>query len=128
MTNGNSYFETQSEYLVSYGERPWGYYLVLANEKDIKVKKITVKPNKQLSLQIHRKRNEHWFIHSGIGQVTLGDQHIELHPGDSINIKKNEKHRIANTTETDLVFIEIQTGEYFGEDDIERLDDDFGRD
>ncbi len=119
--------EYQSEYLVSIGERPWGFYVVLANEMDIKVKRITVKSGKRLSLQRHKKREEHWFIHKGEALVTLNGKEIPLKPGDFIDIKRGDTHRIANNGKSDLVFIEIQTGDYFGEDDIERLEDDYKR-
>ena len=119
--------EYQREYLVSIGERPWGLYVVLANEIDIKVKRITVKPGMRLSLQRHQQRDEHWFIHKGTAKVTLNDSEIILKPGASINIPRTAIHRIANIGEEDMVFVEIQTGDYFGEDDIERLEDDFDR-
>ena len=123
----NNNEEYQSEYLVSIGERPWGLYVVLANEIDVKVKRIMVKPGKRLSLQRHKKREEHWFIHKGKALIKMNDDEFVLKPGESIDIKRNTIHRIENIGDSDLVFIEIQTGDYFGEDDIERLEDDFNR-
>lgn len=119
--------EYQKEYLVSVGERPWGKYLVLLNDTDHKVKEITVNPGQRLSLQRHQKRDEHWFIHSGIAQVTLAGVEKTLNAGQYIDIPRTCLHRIKNIGDTDLIFIEIQTGDYFGEDDIERLEDDYQR-
>jgi mannose-6-phosphate isomerase len=107
--------------------RPWGYFEVLCDTKDHKVKRITVYPDKQLSYQIHRKRSEHWFIVKGAGTVTIDDAKLEVSAGQSVDITKRAAHRIKNNGRDDLVIIEVQTGEYFGEDDIERLEDDFGR-
>lgn len=119
--------EYQREYLVSVGERPWGTYYVLANEPDHKVKRIVVNPGQRLSLQRHQKRDEHWFIKNGQAVVTLDDKEHLLNEKEYIDIPRKAVHRIANTTNKPLVFIEIQTGEYFGEDDIERLEDDYAR-
>ncbi len=108
--------------------RPWGYYQVLSDEKpDHKVKRIVVYPGQRLSLQLHHKRSEHWFIVKGEGVVTLGDRQIPVKAGDDVNIPVETPHRIQNTGKEDLVFIEVQTGSYFGEDDIVRLQDDYGR-
>jgi len=91
------------------------------------VKEITVNPGQRLSLQRHRKREEHWFIHRGEARVTINDVARVLSVGQYIDIPRECKHRIENIGKEDLVFIEIQTGEYFGEDDIERIEDDHGR-
>lgn len=107
--------------------RPWGHYTVLADAEDHKVKRIVVQPKKRLSLQRHRKRSEHWFFLSGEALVTLGDIQMTLGAGDAVDIPAGAAHRIENPGDTDVVFIEVQHGEYFGEDDIERLQDDFGR-
>ena len=108
--------------------RPWGYYEVLTGDRaDHKVKRITVWPEKRLSLQMHNKRKEHWIIISGRARVTLGKDEIALGPSGSIDIPLGMEHRIENIGDEPLVFIEIQQGAYFGEDDIIRLDDDFGR-
>ena len=107
--------------------RPWGDYIVLADEPDHKVKRITVLPGKRLSLQRHRQRMEHWYFLHGQGVITLGDQEIAVAPGSTADITPMTLHRISNTGSEQLVLIEIQRGDYFGEDDIERFDDDFGR-
>ena len=111
-----------------YSERPWGNYTVLDDDPaDHKVKRIVVHPGKRLSLQTHAKRAEHWFIVSGTAQVTLDDTITELGPGQAIDIPLGGAHRIANEGTADVVFIEVQHGTYFGEDDIVRLEDDYGR-
>ncbi|MBN1613381.1 MAG: phosphomannose isomerase type II C-terminal cupin domain [Deltaproteobacteria bacterium] len=107
--------------------RPWGYYRVLADEADHKVKRIVVYPGKRLSLQRHRRRAEHWFMLSGEAVVTIDNREIRLRGGEAVDIPRGAAHRIMNTGTADLAFIEVQSGEYFGEDDIERLADDFGR-
>lgn len=108
-------------------ERPWGSYEVLQESAAHKVKCIWVKPGKRLSYQRHQKRAEHWLIVHGNAEITI-DGEISLHSaGSSIDIGIGVLHRIHNVGETDVVFIEVQTGTYFGEDDIERLEDDFGR-
>jgi mannose-6-phosphate isomerase len=107
--------------------RPWGQYIVLEDAHDHKVKRIDVLAGKRLSLQNHKKRDEHWFVISGSGVVTLDEKLIKVHEGVSVDIPRGAKHRIQNTGGSVLTFIEVQTGDYFGEDDIERFDDDFGR-
>jgi mannose-6-phosphate isomerase len=107
--------------------RPWGYYTVLADEVDHKVKRICVYPGKRLSLQRHRRRKEHWYLLAGEAVVTLDGHEITLHPGEVVDIACGAAHRFQNTGGTEAAFIEIQTGDYFGEDDIERLADDYGR-
>lgn len=107
--------------------RPWGYYEVLEDTPDHKVKRITVYPGKRLSLQRHGKRDEHWYLLEGSAVVTIGCTEQELGKNDSINIPRGTVHRILNRGPENVIFIEVQTGEYFGEDDIERLEDDFGR-
>jgi len=107
--------------------RPWGFYIVLSDEPDHKVKRILVYPGKRLSLQRHRRRSEHWHMVNGEALVTLNDKEIRLKKSESVDIPVGAAHRIKNTGLENLVFIEIQQGDYFGEDDIERLEDDFGR-
>ena len=119
--------EYQRKGFISIGERPWGKYVVLLDQEDHKVKEITVLPGHRLSLQRHKHREEHWFIQKGQALVTLNGQEILLNIGQSIDIPRGAIHRIANPGNNDLTFIEIQTGEYFGEDDIERLQDDYSR-
>jgi len=107
--------------------RPWGYYQVLSDEPDHKVKRIVVYPGKRLSLQKHKKRDEHWYVIAGTALVTLNDDEVKVEKRESVNIKRGTFHRAMNGGEENLAFIEVQTGEYFGEDDIERIEDDFGR-
>ncbi len=107
--------------------RPWGYYEVLSDREDHKVKRIVVFPGKRLSLQRHFHRSEHWMIVKGTAIVTLGSEEIELKQGQAIDIPKGTRHRVLNLGDEPLIFIEIQMGDYFGEDDIERFEDDFGR-
>ena len=108
-------------------DRPWGSYEVLEDAPSHKVKRIEVHPGRRLSYQRHQRRAEHWFVVSGSATVTLDDEQIDLTAGRAIDIPRGAAHRIANTGDEPLVFIEVQHGEYFGEDDIERLEDDFGR-
>ncbi len=107
--------------------RPWGYYKILADDDVYKSKEIVVFPHKRLSLQRHQHRSEHWYIINGRAQITLNDKTFVLAPGQSIDIPKGARHRIANPGSKNIRFIEVQTGDYFGEDDIERFEDDFGR-
>jgi|TARA_R100000084_G_scaffold98042_1_gene52108 mannose-6-phosphate isomerase len=107
--------------------RPWGCYEILHEEKNCKVKRITVKPGERLSYQYHHKRSEVWTIISGIATITLNDKLSSLWYGESITIPHETKHRVENKEREDLVFIEVQTGTYFGEDDIIRIEDDYNR-
>jgi mannose-6-phosphate isomerase-like protein (cupin superfamily) len=111
-----------------YSERPWGNYTVLDDQApDHKVKRIVVHPGKRLSYQRHARRAEHWFVVSGEARVTLDGTVVGLRAGQAIDIPREGAHRIANEGDVDLVFIEVQQGDYFGEDDIVRLEDDYGR-
>ena len=107
--------------------RPWGHYEVLADGEDHKVKRIVVLPGRRLSLQRHRHRSEHWHVVRGEAVVTVDAASIGLSRGQSVDIPRGAAHRIENVGDADLVFIEVQSGTYFGEDDIERLEDDWGR-
>jgi mannose-6-phosphate isomerase-like protein (cupin superfamily) len=107
--------------------RPWGFYQVLWDMLDHKVKRITVYPGHRLSYQRHFRRSEHWYVINGRAVVTRNGQEIELTPGQAIELPVKTWHRIRNPGKENLVFIEVQTGDYFGEDDIERLEDDYGR-
>ena len=107
--------------------RPWGRYTVLADQDDHKVKSIEVLPGKRLSYQTHARRSEHWFVVRGSGSVTLDGADVPISPGATVDIPMGSAHRIENTGSEVLLFIEVQHGEYFGEDDITRLEDDFGR-
>ena len=110
-----------------YSERPWGSYQVLHTTASAQVKEITVKAGSRLSYQTHQKRAEHWFIVQGPAVVTIDGVDSTLESGASVDIAVGVAHRMAAPTSNDVVFIEVQTGSYFGEDDIVRLEDDFGR-
>ena len=110
------------------GHRPWGYYEVIKDDEHFKTKRIVVNPNKKLSLQSHKLRSEHWICLSGSGFAQINDQMIELRPNVHVFIDCHNKHRLINNhDQQQLVIIEIQTGTYFGEDDILRYEDDYGR-
>lgn len=112
-----------------YDERPWGSYTVLedATDEGFKVKRITVSPGARLSYQRHARRAEHWFIVAGTATVTLDDEVSEVATGESVDIPLGSAHRIENRGSTPMTFVEVQQGDYLGEDDIERLADDYGR-
>jgi mannose-6-phosphate isomerase len=107
--------------------RPWGSYLVVDEGVEHQAKRLTVHPGRRLSYQRHRSRDEHWFVVSGLGEATLDGRVIPLAAGDSVDIPAGCAHRVANRGAGALVLVEVQTGSYFGEDDIERLADDYGR-
>lgn len=107
--------------------RPWGSYEVLVNTEGYKVKRIVVKPGGRLSLQKHFHRNEHWVVVSGTAVVTVDDNSFLVRPNESTYIKMGQVHRLENSGKIDLVMIEVQVGEYTGEDDIVRLEDVYGR-
>jgi mannose-6-phosphate isomerase-like protein (cupin superfamily) len=107
--------------------RPWGEFFVLADEPTHKVKRIVVRPGQRLSYQRHDQRAEHWFVVGGAAVVTLDGVDHEVPTGGAIDIPCGAAHRIQNRGTEDLVFVEVQVGSYFGEDDITRLDDDYGR-
>ena len=108
-------------------ERPWGKFEILLDSKDCKVKQITVIPGGRLSYQYHHQRGEVWTVVSGVATMTLDDE-ISIHTyGDTILIPQGTKHRVENRGINDLVFIEVQHGSYFGEDDIIRIEDDYKR-
>jgi len=107
--------------------RPWGTYTVLDDGDDCKVKRITVDPGQRLSYQSHARRAEHWVIVAGTATVTLDGAEIVLGPGQAIDIPLQAAHRVANHGTDELVFVEVQLGDYFGEDDIVRYSDDYGR-
>ncbi len=106
---------------------PWGKWEVLLDEPAYKVKRITVLPGKRLSYQKHFKRREHWMVVEGNGLVTINGKDVDISKGESVDISEEQAHRMANNGDENLTFIEIQQGEYFGEDDIVRLQDDYGR-
>ena len=108
-------------------ERPWGKWETIEIEKGYQVKRITVKAHHRLSYQKHRHRSEHWVIVKGKGKVTLNGEDHELERGQYIFIPTHAPHRIENIGEDDLIFIEVQIGDILSEDDIVRLEDDYGR-
>lgn len=108
-------------------DKPWGAYAVLDEGERFKVKRIEVQAGHRLSYQRHAHRAEHWFVVSGRALVEVESVQRHLTPGETIDIPIGAAHRVSNPAQDTLVFIEIQTGDYFGEDDIERLDDDYGR-
>lgn len=112
----------------NFDRRPWGSFTVLDEGEGHKVKRIEVLPGKRLSYQRHSRRAEHWFIVRGTAKVTLNGAQILVAAGESIDVRLGDAHRVENPDAAEpLVFIETQTGDYFGEDDIERIEDDFGR-
>ena len=108
-------------------DRPWGSFTVLSDARDSKVKRIVVAPGQRLSYQRHALRAEHWFVLSGRAVVTLDGVDREVGAGQAVDVPLGTAHRIANPGDEPVVFIEVQHGTYFGEDDIERLEDDYGR-
>jgi mannose-6-phosphate isomerase len=110
-----------------FDRRPWGTYTVLEEDRNFKVKRIEVLPGKRLSYQKHSERAEHWFVVDGTAKVTLDGAEIIVRAGEAIDIPIGAAHRVENPGAVDLVFIEVQRGNYLGEDDIVRLEDDYGR-
>lgn len=110
-------------------ERPWGEYITIhgGDNEGFKVKKITVHPGSRLSLQSHDKRSEHWVIVQGLAKVQVGQEFVELCKNQYVYIPKYTLHRIQNVSDEPLVFIETQIGDYLGEDDITRYEDDYNR-
>jgi mannose-6-phosphate isomerase len=110
------------------GQRPWGHYVILEDAETHKVKRIVVKPHQKISLQKHQKRSETWIVVSGRGNVHVNGNDWEVASGNIVKVPVSFMHRIENIDDkADLVFIEVQTGTYFGEDDIERFEDIYGR-
>src|SRR5215813_8069372 len=118
---------TAGNHSPKFDERPWGNFTVLDEGEGYKVKRIEVLPGKRLSYQKHARRAEHWFIVQGVAKVTLDDQEIVLNASQYVDIPIGAAHRIENPGEGKVIFIEVQRGDYLGEDDIVRLQDDFGR-
>ena len=110
-----------------FDRRPWGTFTVLDEGDSFKVKRIEVLPGKRLSYQKHARRAEHWVVVQGTAKVTLDDRDVEVKSGEAIDIAIGSAHRVENPGDELLVFIEVQRGSYLGEDDIVRLQDDFGR-
>jgi mannose-6-phosphate isomerase len=109
------------------GERPWGTYTVLDEQGSYKIKRIEVLPGQRLSLQMHHHRSEHWIVVSGTARVTCGDEEKIININESTFIPMGQNHRLENPGVIPLVIIEVQSGEYLGEDDIVRFQDDYNR-
>ncbi len=108
-------------------EKPWGSFTVLTNGIGFQIKLLKLNPHSSISLQSHKYRSEHWIILKGTAEITKGGEQFELSKNDSVFISAKEKHRIVNNADHDLEIIEVQTGTYFGEDDIIRYEDNYGR-
>lgn len=109
------------------GERPWGCYEVILEDSGYKVKRITVEPGGRLSLQSHKHRSEHWIVVSGTAKITINNTIQRLEAGKSAYIPLGSKHRLENEEEEPMALIEVQLGDYLGEDDIKRYEDIYGR-
>ncbi|MFQ3574549.1 MAG: mannose-1-phosphate guanylyltransferase/mannose-6-phosphate isomerase [Thermodesulfovibrionales bacterium] len=107
--------------------RPWGSFTVLEEGNRYKIKRIVVKPNEKLSLQMHYHRSEHWVVVKGTAKVTIGDKVMHVHENESVYVPKTTVHRLENPGKVPLEIIEVQNGEYVGEDDIVRIEDTYGR-
>jgi mannose-1-phosphate guanylyltransferase / mannose-6-phosphate isomerase len=107
--------------------RPWGTYTVLQEGEGFKIKRVEVKPGASLSLQMHHHRNEHWVVVSGTAEVLNGKKTFILETNQSAYIPAGNRHRLGNPGTINLVVIEVQSGDYLGEDDIVRFEDDYGR-
>ncbi|MDC0540040.1 phosphomannose isomerase type II C-terminal cupin domain [bacterium] len=119
--------ESQFDWVITKKQKPWGWYEVLLDSPECKVKRITINPGQRLSYQYHSKRKETWTVVKGNLTIILDDDKLFRGPGQSIKISLGDKHRAWNETEEIVQFIEVQTGTYFGEDDIVRVKDDYNR-
>ena len=119
--------ETDNDNSPRFDRRPWGTFTVLDEADGFKVKRIEVLPGKRLSYQKHAQRAEHWVVVAGTAKVTLDGREITVRNGEAIDIPIGSAHRVENPGDDNLIFIEVQRGTYLGEDDIVRLEDDFGR-
>ncbi len=108
-------------------KRPWGSYTVLCEGPGYKVKKVSVSPGQRLSYQFHSRRQEHWMLVEGVATITLEGKEYRLEVGQTFNVPMGARHSLANASTIPMSIIEVQRGDYTGEDDIVRLDDDFGR-
>jgi mannose-6-phosphate isomerase len=113
--------------VLDFEHRPWGAWYVLDQGDLYKVKRIEVEPGKRLSLQTHGRRSEHWYVVTGVATCQVGDDTVVLHKGESVVVPLGVAHRISNLHDEPLLIIEVQHGDYLGEDDICRLEDDYGR-
>ena len=106
--------------------RPWGSWHVIDRGDGFAVKRIQVTPGQRLSYQTHEFRAEHWYVVSGVATCLIEDETVVLQPGEAVDIGIGHKHRLSNLQEDELILIEVQRGSYLGEDDIVRLEDDYG--
>jgi mannose-6-phosphate isomerase-like protein (cupin superfamily) len=113
--------------VVNSEQRPWGSWHVIDVNDGYKIKRIHVRPGCRLSYQTHQHRSEHWVVVSGVATCTIDDEIVVAGPGESVDVAQSAKHRLANEGAQDLVIVEVQLGAYTGEDDIVRLEDDYGR-
>jgi mannose-6-phosphate isomerase len=123
MLSMNDSSETSSQF----DRRPWGTFTVLDQGDGFKVKRIEVLPGRRLSYQKHAQRAEHWVVVQGTARITLDERELLVTPGQAVDIAIGMAHRVENPGKEPLIFIEVQRGDYLGEDDIVRLQDDFGR-
>lgn len=123
MSSTTSYLNVEIERT----ERPWGWYESISEAPGNKVKRIRVHPGQKLSLQKHAQRAEHWVVVLGQARVTIDEREFDLLPGQHCDIAVGQVHRLANLTELPVEIVEVQLGSYLGEDDIVRLQDDYGR-
>ena len=112
---------------IEFEQRPWGSFYIIHAEKNYKLKRIEVNSGQRLSYQYHKKRSETWVIVEGEATVTLEGKIEKYNQGQTVIIPTGAKHRVENNKSNKLIFIEVQTGSYFGEDDIIRLEDDYNR-
>lgn len=119
--------EMENDNFPTFDQRPWGSFTVLDEADGYKVKRIEVLPGKRLSYQKHFRRAEHWYVVAGTARITLDGDIIDKTAGEAIDIPLEAAHRVENPGDQLLVFIEVQRGDYLGEDDIVRFEDDFGR-
>jgi len=113
--------------MINLSERPWGHYIKLFQESGVWVKRVEVKPGARLSLQRHHHRSEKWNVVTGQGLVVIDDQETKVGPGSVIDVPLGSVHRIGNTGDTKLIFIEVACGDNLSENDIERIEDDYER-
>ena len=118
-------YREATEHVTTY--RPWGYYTILEEGPRYKIKRLVVNPGARLSLQMHHHRSEHWVVVRGTAKIQIGEEEKFLHENESIFVPKSTKHRLENPGRIPLEIIEVQNGEYLGEDDIVRFEDIYGR-
>ncbi len=126
-TTGTTEYALPDASLLASEVRPWGSWHVMDERAGYKVKRIEVEPGRRLSLQTHEHRSEHWVVVQGVATAVIGDTTSRVAAGGWVDVALGERHRLANEGDSLLIIIEVQLGSYTGEDDITRLEDDFGR-